>query len=192
MQISRSTYLLFLSVFTILLAGLGSCENDPKEIDVLFKKEIGVEEGKQIESYFSQGGVVKAKLVSPYMQRYQTDSPYIIFPTKLHVDFYDTTLKTESTLDALYAKYTEYDRKILLLGKDNKVIVINLKNKDTLLTSKLLWDQDKQQFTTDDSVHVHQPDKVVNGKGLQATQDFSSWTIFNSRGHALPQSGELE
>jgi LPS export ABC transporter protein LptC len=193
MQIFRSSYLLFFSVAAMLFIGISSCENNPQEIDQLFKKEIGVEEGKQIESYFSQGGIVKAKLVSPYMQRYQTpDSPYIIFPTKLHVDFYDTTLKIESTLDALYAKYTEYDRKILLLGKDNKVVVINLKNKDTLLTSKLLWDQDKQQFTTDDSVHVHQPDKVVNGKGLQATQDFSSWTIFNSRGHALPQSGELE
>jgi LPS export ABC transporter protein LptC len=108
------------------------------------------------------------------------------------VDFYDDSLKTESTLDALYAKYTEYDRKVLMLGKDNHVVVINLKNKDTLYTSKLLWDQDKQQFTTDDSVHVHQPGKVVHGKGLKAAQDFSSWTIFNSRGHANSQSGELD
>jgi LPS export ABC transporter protein LptC len=176
----------------MFFASLSACENNEAEVDQLFKKEIGVEEGKQIESYFSQGGVVKAKLVSPYMQRYQTDSPYILFPKKLHVDFYDDSLIISSTLDALYAKYTEYDRKVLLLGQGDKVVVINLKNKDTLLTSKLLWDQDKQQFTTDDSVHIHQPDKVVNGKGLQATQDFSSWTIFNSRGHALPQSGELE
>lgn len=192
MQISKSTYLLSFIVLVLFLTSLSACENNTTEVDQLFKKEIGVEEGKQIESYFSQGGVVKAKLTSPYMQRYQTDSPYILFPKKLHVDFYDDSLKISSILDALYAKYTEYDRKVLLLGKGDSVVVINLKNKDTLFTSKLLWDQDKQQFTTDDSVHVHQPDKVVNGKGMQASQDFSSWTIFNSRGHASSQSGELE
>jgi len=180
------------SLLGLLFFLIGACENNPQEVDSFFKKEIGVEEGKTIESYLSQGGIVKAKLVSPYMLRYQADSPYIEFPRKLHVDFYDDSLKTQSTLDALYGKYTEYNRKVLLRGKDNKVIVINLKNKDTLMTSELWWDQDKQQFYTDDSVHVHQPDRVVNGKGLQATQDFSSWTIFNSRGHALPQSGELD
>ena len=192
MQISRYTYILLLSALLFFVIGLSACENNTAEVDKLFKKEIGVEEGKQIESYFSQGGVVKAKLLSPYMQRYQTDSPYILFPKKLHVDFYDDSLHIESFLDALYAKYTEYDRKVLLLGKGDSVVVINLKNKDTLFTSRLLWDQDKQQFTTEDSVHVHQPDKVVNGKGMQAAQDFSSWTIFNSRGHASSQSGELE
>src|SRR5690348_15304531 len=93
---------------------MSGCENDPAVVEGLYKKKIGIEEANQVESYLSQDGYVKAKLVAPYMLRYQADSPYIEFPRTLHVDFFDSTGTRESYLDADYGKYFEFDRKVLL------------------------------------------------------------------------------
>ena len=114
-----------------------SCENDPKVVDALFRKKISAEVAKNIESYLSQSGKVKAKLTSPYMLRYQADSPYIEFPRTLHVDFYDDSTVIESTVDAKYAKYVEFDHKVLLR---DSVLVQSIKNGDTLRTQELWWD----------------------------------------------------
>src|SRR5690348_1704893 len=81
-----------------------ACENDPDTVNALYEKKAGIEEGKKIESYLSQDGYVKAKLVAPYMLRYVStkgqDSTFLEFPRTLHVDFFDSLGKRESYLDA--------------------------------------------------------------------------------------------
>ena len=120
-------------LFAILISFLPACENDIQKVDELLKNKTAVEEAFKIESYLSQSGKVKAKLTSPYMLRYQADSPYVEFPKTLHVDFYNDSTKVESILDALYAKFFQYRRKVLLR---DSVVVINIINKDTLRTDE--------------------------------------------------------
>jgi LPS export ABC transporter protein LptC len=195
MRIKRTTYYFFAAAFLMgCVWMLSSCENDQKVIDDLFKKQIAVEEGKNIESYMSQAGKVKAKLTAPYMLRYQgsagssVDSPYIEFPRTLHVDFYDTSAVVESTLDALYAKYVEYDHKVFLR---DSVLVKNIKTGDTLRTQELWWDQDKQEFYTNKPAQIYQRDKIIFANmGLRAAQDLKSYTTFDNSGPMLvPNSG---
>lgn len=161
---------------------LASCENDEKQIDALITRKIGVEEARHIQAFMSQDGRIKARLTSPFMLRYQVDSPYIEFPRKLHVDFYDEQTRIESVLDANYAKYRENERKVYL--KDN-IVVINLMKGDTLKTDELWWDQNEQRFYTDKDVQIRQKDKTIYGKGLTAAQNFSEYTIFKIYGTAL-------
>jgi len=165
-----------------------SCTNDPAVVDALFKKKISAEEAKNIESYLSQAGVVKARLTSPYMLRVQADSPYMEFPRTMHVDFYDDSTVIESTVDAKYAKYVEFDHKVLLR---DSVLVQSIKNGDTLRTQELWWDQDKKEFYTDKPAHVYQRDKIIFAKdGLRAAQDLTSYTFYSSSGPMLvPSSG---
>jgi Protein of unknown function (DUF1239). len=172
-----------------------SCENDQALVDSLYKKKVAIEEAMQVESYLSQGGKVKAKLTAPYMLRHQgqsaADSPYIEFPRTMHVDFYDDSIQVESTVDANYAKYVEFARKILLR---DSVLVMSLKKGDTLRTQELWWDQDKQQFYTDKPATIYQPDKIIHAKnGLTASQDLTAYTFFGSSGPMLvPESGVPE
>jgi LPS export ABC transporter protein LptC len=165
-----------------------SCENDEKEVDKFFKKQVAVEEARKVESYLSQSGIVKAKLTSPYMLRVQADSPYMEFPHTMHVDFYNDSTVIESTVDSRYAKYVEFDRKVLLR---DSVLVISIKNGDTLRTQELWWDQDKKEFYTDKPAHVFQRDKIIFAKnGLRAAQDLTSYTFYSSSGPMLvPQNG---
>lgn len=165
-----------------------SCENDQAVVDSLFKKKIAIEEAKNVESYLSQSGATKARLISPYMLRVVADSPYLEFPRTLHVDFFDDSTVIESTVDARYAKYVEYDHKVLLR---DSVLVQSIKNGDTLRTQELWWDQDKKEFYTDKPAHVYQRDKIIFAKdGLRAAQDLTSYTFYKSSGPMLvPNSG---
>lgn len=179
---------LFLPTILIVALVTTGCENSIQEVDSQFKKKIAVEEAFQVVSYLSQAGKLKGKLISPYMKRYLVDSPYVEFPNTLHVDFFNDSTQVESTVDALYARQTEFERKVLLR---DSVVVINKLKGDTLRTSELWWDQNKQEFTTDKPVRIYQKTGQTFGQyGLRAKQDFSEWQIFNASGtRQVPPGG---
>src|SRR5258705_6649043 len=151
------------------------CENDPKVVDELTKEITEVEEARNVESYLSQEGMMKAKLTAPTMLRVLVrDSPYVEFPKALHVDFYNDSAKIETWLDSKYGKYFESMDKVYLR---DSVIVINVKG-DTLRAPDLWWDQKTRMFYTDSVAEYHAVDKhIYGGKGLVATQDMSEVTF---------------
>jgi LPS export ABC transporter protein LptC len=169
-----------ISCFTILTAALAgcffisSCVTDEKEVREIFQKKIGVDEARGVESYMSQGGIMKAKLTAPLMLRYQDTLPRVEFPNTLHVDFFDDSLRIQSQLDAHYARYLESQNRIFLR---DSVRVFNIKG-DTLFCQELWWDQPEAKFYTEKPVRIHQPGTIINGVGLTAPQDFKTFTMF--------------
>jgi LPS export ABC transporter protein LptC len=162
-----------------------ACENSLVEIEQLSGKRIAVEEAKKIESFFSQGGKMRARLTAPVMNRYLTDSPYIEFPKSLHVDFYDSTLTIESQLSSKYGRYKQTEQKVFLR---DSVVVFNIK-RDTLRCQELWWDQNSERFYTDKPVQIHQPDKIIFGKGLEADQSFKWYILKEITGELLIPKG---
>lgn len=150
-----------------------SCENDIQDVRNLNPKAIGVEEGKQIESYLSEGGKIKAKLMAPIMLRYLTDTPKVEFPKTLHVHFYNDSTRVESKLFAKYGRYLESENKVFLR---DSVVVFNIKG-DSLFCKELYWDQNKSIFYTEKNVILHQPNQKIYGKGMIADQNFKWFTI---------------
>jgi len=150
------------------------CENDPKQIKELTDKVVEVEEARNIQSFMSQDGVMKAKLTAPLMLRVLKDTIYVEFPQSLHVDFYNDSIKIESRLDSKYGKYFENLNKVYLR---DSVVVINIGG-DTLKCRDLWWDQNTQLFYSDKYAEYHAKGKnIYGGKGLEATQDMSSVTF---------------
>jgi LPS export ABC transporter protein LptC len=168
------------SISTLLLAALFiigclfvSCENDMQVVQELGKKKIGVEEAKDIISYMSQDGKMKAQLTAPFMLRYQVDTPRVEFPKSLRVSFFDSALQVESKLFARKGYYLESENKVFLR---DSVVVYNMKG-DTLFSKELNWDQQKEIFYTDKNVIIHSPTRKFYGKGLVADQGFKWYTI---------------
>ena len=167
-----------------------------KKIDALLKNRSAVEEAFKIESYLSQNGQVKAKLTAPYMILVQgnsqggsrVDSPYVEFTRSMHVDFYTDSTIIESTLDARYAKYFQYNGLVLL--KDS-VVVVNKANRDTLRTNELWWDRDKREFRTDKPVQIYQKDKTIFGEGLWGLQDFSKYRLDTITGIVMVPQNDI-
>lgn len=170
-------YLFVLICACILLA----CENKESDIKALSKRSVQKDEAIKVESFLSQGGKVKARLITPLMLRVGADTPYVEFPQTLHVDFYSEDNIVESKLDSKYGKYFESLNKVYL--KDS-VKVISIKG-DTLLCEDLWWDQNKQLFYTDLPALLKSPAQYIPAKnGLEATQDFKKITfktVQNSR-----------
>src|SRR5258706_8935567 len=152
-----------------------SCENDPQLVEEMTKNVTEVEEGRTVEAYLSQEGMMKAKLTAPLMFRVlKSDSPHVEFPKALHVDFYNDSAQIETWLDSKYAKYFETLDKVYLR---DSVVVINVKG-DTLRAPELWWDQKAKLFYTDSVAEYHRIDKhIFGGKGLIATQDMSEVTF---------------
>ena len=156
-----------------------SCENDPAEVDPGGGRKANIEVAHNIESFLSQNGKLKAKLVSPYMLRYLLDTSYLEFPRTLHVNFFDSIGKVESQVDAMYGKYLESQSKVYLR---DSVVVFNVKG-DTLRTPDLWWDQNTKKFYTDKFIRLRTKDKkIYGGKGFEANQDLSGYTIFQPTG----------
>jgi LPS export ABC transporter protein LptC len=164
------------------------CENDPRMIEAWTKKKVMVEEGKNIESYLSQQGLVKAKLTAPLMLRYQADTIYVEFPKSLHADFYNDSTQIETWLDSKYGEYFETLNKVYLR---DSVVVINIKG-DTLKAPDLWWDQNTKLFYTDKYAEYHRKDKhIYGGKGLVATQDMRTITFKDVTGTLLVSDSSL-
>ncbi len=151
-----------------------ACENDVNEVRELGRKKPGIEEGKNISSFLSMNGKMRAHLTAPLLLRYQGDSgKKAEFPNTLHVDFYNDTAKIESQLRARYGRYLEEENKVFL--KDS-VVAFNTKG-DTLFCEELWWDQNTQKFYTDKKVTFSRNYRhaLITGiDGMTATQDLSS------------------
>lgn len=171
---------LLLSILTCTIMLLVSCGNSDKELDDYNFKALGVEEIKDADINYTLGGNAKAKLRSPLMLRVQDASPYVEFPKKLHVDFFNESGAVESRLDALYGKYYEMESKVFL--KDS-VKVINVMG-DTLYCNELWWDRSRKgnEFYTDKPVRIRRKLQIIDGIGMDASQDFKAWHIINPVG----------
>jgi LPS export ABC transporter protein LptC len=182
-----------ISCFMFHLLGcfvLVACENDPGVVNGSNERKPNIEEALKIESYLSQGGRQRAKLVAPYMKRYTMDTSYLEFPRSLHVNFFDSLGKVESQVDALYGKYLETQSKVYLR---DSVVAFNVKG-DTLRSPDLWWDQNTKKFFTDKYVRFKSATKVIyGGKGFEADQDLSNYIIFQPTGViVVPDSMAVE
>lgn len=155
------------------------CENDVNEVKELGRRKPSIDEGKQIDSYLSMNGKMRAHLTAPVVLRYQGDSAKKAeFPNSLHVDFFNDSLKIESQINARYGYYLENDNKIYL--RDN-VVAFNVKG-DTLFCEDLHWDQANEKFYTNKKVTVSRGFRrtlIVALDGMTSNQDLSIMSFYN-------------
>lgn len=174
----------------LLAAGIvfGSCGDPVKNKGGNAPRAQIPEEGHNIESYMSEGALVKGKLTAPFMLRFQrADSPYAEFPKSLHVDFYNAAKVVESQLDARYGKYLQNQNKVFLR---DSVVVKNILKGDTVHCQELWWDQQTSRFYTDKPVQIYTKDKTLFGNGMEADQNFQWYHITHLTGEILtPQNG---
>lgn len=171
-------------LFAAFLQGcffLCGCENDEKEVNGLYSKKLGIEEATNVKLNYTTGGKIKAILTAPLMLHVQDTMPYYEFPKTLEALFYNEAGTAESRLTALYAKYKE--TKSLVFLRDS-VKVVNMQKGDTLYCKELFWDRNKPgaEFFTDKPVRIRTKTQVLDGVGMESSQDFNNWRIIKVTG----------
>lgn len=181
------SYYLLVGV-TALTSLLYSCENNPEEVNNLNSKKKGVEEAVNVRINYTTGGMAKAVLTAPLMYRVQDTVPYIEFPNSIHVDFYKDSL-IESKLDAHYAKYSETQSRVFL--KDSVRLTNTLG--DTLYCQELYWDRNRTgtEFYTDKPIRIRTRTHIINGIGLESSQDFKNRHIMQTTGYFKVPTSEF-
>ena len=180
----RSSATRYKILWAALLQGcifLCGCENDEREVNNLYAKKLGIEEAVNVKLNYTTAGRIKAILTAPLMLRVQDTMPYYEFPKTLEAFFYNEAGIVESKLTAHYAKYKETYSIVFLR---DSVKVINMQKGDTLYCKELYWDRARTgaEFYTDKPVRIRTRTQVLDGVGMESSQDFNNWYIIKPTG----------
>ena len=165
--------LVFLMAFCFAIS---SCETNRDEIMAIGKKVVMPSlTGKDVTMLYSDSTVLKIKLQTPQMLKYEKDvkEPITIMPQGLFVIFYDDKGKESTTLKSDYGVRYEMSKRMEV--KYN-VEVVNA-NGEKLNTEHLIWDEQKKKITSDAFVKITTAKEIIMGKGLEANQDFTQYEI---------------
>ena len=131
------------------------------------------------EIIYTENAKLKAIVRSKEINRYlNIENPYTEFPKGILVEFYDSIQKSTSFIRANYCIYDETEK---LWTAENDVVAVSEEG-DTLNTEFLIWDQQKEKIYSDQYVRITNKEGVIHGKGFEANQDFTNWTIKGSSG----------
>lgn len=163
-----------------LLLGFTACENDiaiVNSITLANEKLLPLESSKNVEFLYSDSAIVRAKLISPQIDRYAGKKPYLELPKGMNIIFYQADKSEQSKLTANYGIAYDSGNGVIekMEAKDN-VIVINEKG-DKLNTEHLIWNALTKRIYTDAFVKITTRDQVIMGNGMEADQDFSNYKI---------------
>jgi LPS export ABC transporter protein LptC len=164
-------------LFSSFLVLLWACENDIKVINNISGKNDTVETGKDIETLYSDSGVVTVKVLAKRLYRFEGENPHIEM-TKVRVNFYNSIGQVKSYLTANYA--ISYTNTKLMEAKNN-VVVVNEKG-EVLNTEHLVWDQNKAKIYSDKFVTINTGKELLYGTGLDANERFDHWVILHPKG----------
>lgn len=142
------------------------------------KQKVPTETGKDVEIIYSDSGEIKVKLKSPLIERYHTDSAYVVFPKGVWVEFYGEDRRVKTKLTADYG--IKYENLGKMEAKKN-VVLVNEKG-ERLNTEHLIWDERQQLIYTETFVKITTSEQVIYGDGLESNQDFSKYKIKNIKG----------
>lgn len=154
-----------------------SCASENKDTKVnISKKEALAEIAKEVEILYSDSAIVKVKIISPTMKRYNLkNESYDEFPDGLLVEFLDENKRVTSWLEADYAIRKDKEKKIYV---ENNVVLYNKRN-DKLETEALIWDEGLEEIYTSRPVKISQPERgdTSYGHGFRADQEFNRFEI---------------
>lgn len=111
------------------------------------------------------------------------------FPETIRIDFFDINGDTTSVLTALEGSF---DAETQLYRAYGDVVVRNLKENQTLKTEELFWNPETEKIFTEKFFIVTTETDLIQGTGLEAPQDFSSYEVKNPVGSKFEIKGSNE
>ena len=173
----------------LVVASLASCTNDPKEIDALtgdhnLKEDIA----HNVTIIYSENGQAKVRIYgTEFVRNDFAKPPFTDIRKGLKMEFFDDSLKLESTLTAKYARFYEEKKSVLI--RDS--IVVNTRKQEEIRTEELVWNQNVKKIYTEKPVQIKTPTQTMYGDALEAEEDFSLYQIKNLRGSMQVDKSEV-
>ncbi|MCK0130195.1 LPS export ABC transporter periplasmic protein LptC [Flavobacteriaceae bacterium F08102] len=163
-----------------LLLFITSCENDLQEVqDFLAEKNLPIGVAENVYLIHTDSGRVKTTLTTAMLKDFSNreNHPYQEFPRGIKLVTFDE-FGDSITLTANQAiTYTKTGISIV----NGNVIVQNHKERSTLFTEQLFWDQNTHYMFTEKKfrlIRENGPHKdTINGIGFESNEDLSKATF---------------
>lgn len=144
-------------------------------------------EADSIRTLYSDSAVVRIQVQAPKQFEYQNGDRE--FPQGIYIEFYETDGKISSTLVADHGFFFVEENRYTGIGD---IQVESVKDNKKLLTDTLHWSQPDAKIYTKAKVTIIEEGDTLRGMGLEAAQDFSSYTILKAEGSTLLDEEEPE
>lgn len=129
-------------------------------------------EEDNMELIMTDSARLSVRLQAPKLLVMQNEDQH--FTKGIFIEFYNKNGIKTTTLRA--DKGVQYRATNVHIALGN-VIVTNLEKNQTLKTERLNWNPDTKKLYTDKFVTIITPEERIEGTGLEAKQDFSSYTM---------------
>jgi LPS export ABC transporter protein LptC len=164
----------------VLVAGMFvSCSNDLDKVAAIeLEADSPDRVTSQAEYLYTDSGRVRNRLRAGRIAEWINEPKRTEISEGLEVVFFDAEGRPGSTLTAR--------RGLILPGQKRmeayeNVVFVNDKG-ERLETEQITWDQDSARVRTDKPVRIRRGEDIIHGNGLDATEDFSRYTIRNITG----------
>lgn len=166
-----------------MLLGVSSCNEKEKTIPKDYeqiRKNLPLQEGKNIRYYYTERTLLKAVLEAPHFREVLDTNRHSIvyFDSSLKIIFYNSEGKKESELRANRGLY--HNKKGYAEAKGN-VIVVNEKN-EKLETENLFWYKSIDKLSTNAFVKITRQEEILFGDSLVSNTSFSNYKIYKLKG----------
>jgi len=156
---------------------ISSCGTDNKDLLNIKEYDGPLREALDVVSFYSDSAALKLKMETPVLREFENRDKE--FPVGIYLEFYDKSGAIENTIEANYCYYDFKKKEYKATGD---VVVESFQPKQKLNTEELFWNEKTAKIYTDKFVIIETEEQIVKGTGLEADQDFSTYTILNSSG----------
>jgi LPS export ABC transporter protein LptC len=109
-----------------------------------------------------------------------------VYPKEVKLWFYDKTGKITSQVRGDSAHFYRLKNTYKLIGH---VVIHNIEKGETLKTDEFNWLPVEKRIFTDKAVQLRTRTEIVNGVGLDAAQDFSTYSLRQVRNSVVAVEG---
>jgi LPS export ABC transporter protein LptC len=175
----RNSSLFFLLLIISSFIACREKESDSKATYVGPKSEL-----LGIDMIYSDSAKKVVRMVTE--QQLTLASEDRIYPKEMKLWFYDKSGKISSEVRGDSAHFYRQKNTYKLIGH---VVIHNIEKEETLKTDEFNWLPVEKRIFTDKAVQLRTKTELVNGVGLDAAQDFSSYSLRQVRNSVVVVDG---
>lgn len=163
---------------------LAACGDKLREADKIDSAQAPVQTVDDMFAVQTENGIVKQRMESPRMERYDLDTAGVeFFPVGVTVYGYNEEGLLETMITAKQGRHVTPKHS----GSSNEtwsafgnVQVCNLIKQETMLTDTIYWDRDKAEIYTDCYVQLISPDGMMQGYGMRSDDRARNAVLYNT------------
>lgn len=162
----KSLILLLCTLATVLVYSCAEDEETPETIIYQGPRMVT----QDLVLTYSDSGKVTIKLTTAEQKKLQNNDE--IYPKAVYITFLNKDIVEYSSLRGDSGRYVAAENKYIIKGN---VFFYNREQQQSLSTDELVWNPVTKKVYSDTKVTVNTPKDRLEGQGMEASQDFSTY-----------------